>query len=457
MSTPQNLPGPQPDHVSITGGAGGFRARYEDLNAMGKLTDEVAEDTVRIAATSHGFLAEPDVLASAILDPAGAARFEAAMARALDGAHGLTATSVEVGLRGAKYRASAAAYELSDELSRTALEGGKWLAGRVVGAAPGALVGAAALAAADVYLNYGGDWDKWIGEHPGVIDALIGGAPGFVSGLLGVPLSQAQLMELLAGAYPDGEPVVKELRLEHPKDPDQQIHGLYGIMRGLEHRDDDKGFDPNRAENIANVDVRQVVGADGVTRWVVDIPGTRELTNSPWSGTHSANDAGVNLDGMAGNPTVLEKGIREAMAKAGVQQGDPVMLVGHSQGGIVAGRAATDLQDSYNVTHVVTAGSPVANIPVPDKVQMLSLENNNDIVPKLDGSPGQDRPNHTTVSYDAVADGVMPNHRIHDNYVRAAADLDQSQDPSIKQFRESADGFLNGEQKETHTYRVSRQ
>ena len=40
-------------------------------------------------------------------------------------------------------------------------------------------------------------------------------------------------------------------------------------------------------------------------------------------------------------------------------------IVGHSQGGIVAAALASDLKDSYAIDHVVTAGSPVANHPIP--------------------------------------------------------------------------------------------
>ena len=77
---------------------------------MGRLTDDVAEDTLRIAATSQKYLLDPDAIASAVLDPAGAAKFEAALLAALDGPSGLAAISVTIGLRGAAFRATAAAY-----------------------------------------------------------------------------------------------------------------------------------------------------------------------------------------------------------------------------------------------------------------------------------------------------------------------------------------------------------
>ena len=66
--------------IQVSGGAGGFRAKGEDLVAMSALTDEVAGDTLKTALAGHKFLAEPDVLASALLNPSGVAKFEAAMA-----------------------------------------------------------------------------------------------------------------------------------------------------------------------------------------------------------------------------------------------------------------------------------------------------------------------------------------------------------------------------------------
>jgi hypothetical protein len=67
------------------------------------------------------------------------------------------------------------------------------------------------------------------------------------------------------------------------------------------------------------------------------------------------------------------------------------------QGGIVAAQMAGDLAGGeYNVTHVVTTGSPVGRIDVPDSVQVLSLENEHDIVAHLDAAGNPDRSNRVT-------------------------------------------------------------
>ena len=436
--------GPGVTNLTVGGGAGGTEAQLEDLAAMGAFTDDVAGDTLGIAMSCHKFLAEPDVLASAVLDPGGAARFEAAMLGALDGPSGLTATSAAIGLRGAALRATSSAYQVMDQLNARALDAARWMEGAAAVANPLATAAGAGAIAADVYLNYDGDWQRYLVEHPGLVDRLIGMSPGAISAL-GLPTDLATLMDITAAAYPDGEPRVTD----NGVDPAGSAppHGIGDIVDGL----------ATRNETDSNIDVRRVVGADGRVAYIVDIPGTK-VWNLPGGDQGSANDFGTNIDAMAGNETVLEKGVREAMQRAGVGPNDPVMLVGHSQGGMVAARAAQDFVSSgqFNVTHVVTAGSPVGRMPIPDGVQVLSMENSGDIVPHLDAAANPASDNRTTVTFDNQSGTVGGNHAIRHNYADAAHLLDGSTDPSVQRFRDSATVFTGGVSVETHQYKVER-
>ncbi|PWK84797.1 lipase (class 3) [Lentzea atacamensis] len=455
--------------IQISGGAGGFRAKGEDLVAMSVLTGEVADDTLKTAMAGHKFLVEPDVLASALLNPSGVAKFEAAMAMALDGPNGLTATSAAIGLRGDALRATKLAYEAADELAARGLDASRWMAGLAVASAPGGAV-AAGLAtgtaiAADVYANYDGDWQKWLVDHPGMVDTLIGMSPGMLSSL-GVPVDLASTLDLLAATYADGKADVTDF----DPTPDPGPHNLRDILLGLDERND-----PYDENDPSNLDVRIIKDANGnPTGYIVDIPGTKDW-NAPWD-PKSANDSGVNIDAMAGNNTVLQQGIEEALRKAGAQgTGVPVMLVGHSQGGIVAAQSTNDLISSgYNVTHVVTAGSPVGRIDIPDNVQMLSLENKNDIVPRLDASDNPNTANRTTVTFENQTGTIGGNHgiggyrydpdhpdrpRVDGNYVAVAGQLDKSSDPSVRRFLDSTDAFTQGSGLESQKvrHRVARE
>jgi hypothetical protein len=206
---------------------------------MGRLTDDVAEHTLRIAATSHTYLADPDVIASAVLDPAGAATFEAAILAALDGPSGLAATSVNIGLRGAAFRATAAAYQMTDELNAKAIDAVRWMEGDVLPVD----AGIGGLLAADVYLHYDGNWERYLVSHPGTIDRLTGMAPRTLSAL-GLPTTQAGLTALLARAYPDGAPTVTDMGLDgsQTKPP----HNLKDLIDELAHRNDTSAVDPEK-------------------------------------------------------------------------------------------------------------------------------------------------------------------------------------------------------------------
>ncbi len=441
-------------NIEVEGGAGGFEAKYEDLAAMGDFTGEVAEDTLKIAAAGHKFLVEPDVLASSLLNPGGVVKFEAAMAVALDGPNGLTVTSAGIGLRGEALKATRIAYEMADELAAKGLDASRWFAGLAVAANPvgAALIGGGAIAA-DVYANYGGDWQKWLVDHPGAVDTLIGMSPGMLSAL-GIPVDLATTLDLLGATYPDGEAVTTRVgEAHHYGAPDN----LQDLMDGLAKRNagTDAG-DPGPS----NIDVKIIKDINGnVTGYVVDVPGTKNW-NAPWN-SQSANDTGVNVDAMAGNNTVLQQGIQDALRKAGALDSPaPVMLVGHSQGGIVAAQATSGLiANGYNVTHVVTAGSPVGRIDVPSNVQMLSLENRNDIVPHLDAGDNPGSPNRTTVTFENQTGTVSGNHSIEKNYTAAAGLLDNGSDPSVNRFKESASVFFGGDDTNsvTQNYQVARE
>jgi pimeloyl-ACP methyl ester carboxylesterase len=122
------------------------------------------------------------------------------------------------------------------------------------------------------------------------------------------------------------------------------------------------------------------------------------------------------------------------------------MLIGHSQGGMVAAQAAHDTGTggfNYNVTHVLTAGSPVARYDIPGHVQVMALENSHDITPHLDAADNPDRPNFTTVTFDSQLGNIGVNHGTGTAYMPAALSLDASTDPSVTAYRHSAGAFLS--------------
>jgi len=145
--------------------------------------------------------------------------------------------------------------------------------------------------------------------------------------------------------------------------------------------------------------IERWTGADGVTRRVVFIPGTED-----WLGvTDNPFDSKAALEAMLGRLPDSARLITAALAADGAAPGDPVMLCGHSLGGMLAtGLAANpSFAQRFNVAALVTAGSPVGRIALPATVNALHLEGTRDIVPGLDGAPNPDTPTRITVHHDA--------------------------------------------------------
>lgn len=123
--------------------------------------------------------------------------------------------------------------------------------------------------------------------------------------------------------------------------------------------------------------------ADGQTRYIVYIEGTLDFsltsTDEPWDMT--SNIAAV----LGERQSASERAVREAMADAGIRAEDPVILVGHSQGGLVGARIAQS--GDYRVTDLVTAGAPLRSVAIPPSVRVTILEHTDDLVPSLSGVP----------------------------------------------------------------------
>jgi hypothetical protein len=468
-------------HLAVTGGRGGITAHMDDMVVVAGLMERICTDVLEIAAGAQRLLADPDLAASAAIDPAGARDFEAALLATLDGPHGLFVAAAALEAQAAGLRAAALAYETADRLTADMADSLGWLLGMSAPAwapvaVPMAVPNVAAFLGTEAALGRSpaADLQRLLTEHPGTVHAVAGAVPGFLDrllltppGLLGAglftattgrvpfPLTLAQTAALLSLMFPDGKPTVTDLGTD--ANLNSPPRGFKDLADGLDRR----SFEAGRT-NRGEIDVRLVerIRADGtVSRaYIVDIPGTRDWSLTPGQRNADINDISTNLEATAGNRSSYERGIALALQRAGARPGDPVMLIGHSQGGMVAARAASDFATAgtYNVTHVITVGAPAADMPVPAHVQVLSLENANDLVPHLDPHANPDLPNRTTVTFATEHDGVLNNHSINKVYAPAARALDSSKDPSITAFRDSAAPFLDGDRVTTHVYQVSR-
>ena len=151
-------------------------------------------------------------------------------------------------------------------------------------------------------------------------------------------------------------------------------------------------------EEAGVISIQRVEHADGRVSWVVYVPGTTDWT----VGDGEPQDLLTNLEAVGGMPTDMESGVVTAMRQAGIQPGEEVALYGHSQGGITVSNIAADpaIQERYNITTVLTAGSPTAGADIPDDVHALHLENTGDAVPGLDAAPTPTGPHRQVAMLD---------------------------------------------------------
>lgn len=119
-------------------------------------------------------------------------------------------------------------------------------------------------------------------------------------------------------------------------------------------------------ENRENYRVQHFRTSTGEETYVMYMPPTQidMKKEKAWDGTAgNSRDWASNLGIMAGMDVTTMKNARAALEAAGVPKGANLMLVGHSQGGLAAASLASrsdfNGQDGYNVTNVITYGSPV--------------------------------------------------------------------------------------------------
>lgn len=197
--------------------------------------------------------------------------------------------------------------------------------------------------------------------------------------------------------------------------------------------------------------------ADGSSAWIVQVPGT--IRWSPVA-DEVPNDLTADLQLLSMQQAALAQGVVDALAAAQQAAGrlgqrDPVMLTGHSLGGLAVAAIASDeaVRERFAITHVVTIGSPVGYVPVPEEVEVLSFEHTGDIVPGLDLAPNPDRETWTTVRREVpeirmAFNGGGPSEHSAITYREtarlAAVAIEERSEPSLVRWAATALPFLRG-------------
>lgn len=172
------------------------------------------------------------------------------------------------------------------------------------------------------------------------------------------------------------------------------------------------------ASGLGEIELIAQRGADGGRSWTVVVNSTREKWAAGNPQDHLSN---VQLVGEERADAMLA--VLQAIEMAPIREGEPIIFVGHSQGGIVAAELAADpgINARYEVAGVITYGSPVGQVDgLTERAPALHLENVDDPIPGLDGLANEAGPRNLTVQFDLGEDATGSPHSI-ENHQEALA------------------------------------
>lgn len=248
---------------------------------------------------------------------------------------------------------------------------------------------------------------------------------------------------LLFGLLPPAGPTALLLRADPPQLPAPRT--VAGVLDNVARSYDREPtpFRPGTPEGV--ISVQQLTHPDGTRAWVIEIPGTED-----W-GLNDLNtmDGTTNGRVIAGLPDDVTDAVLDAMRLSGIEPDEPVLLAGHSQGGMVAMSVAAAVGTSYSVRAVVTAGAPDIPKAVPPGVQVRHYRHAEDLVPHLDALPDQTGARVTVVTRELGISGgpvdpsVVEAHSVR-RYVQtaAAADRELAGSPGMRAFDAAAQEVL---------------
>jgi pimeloyl-ACP methyl ester carboxylesterase len=425
--------------IEVAGGPGGIMAHLADLRIAARQVAQLADEVGQLAVQLHSVLLNPAVLVCGGFDPIGAAEVSSAVFRAADGPGGASALALRGATLAVALRMAAARYEAVDQLTL--------LAGPLPGLIrefPEAVAESTGIAAAS---GAGAAIEHLVTRDPHLADVAV----CTLAALLTARSTPAAAV-LLARDFPDGHAAVADLGDDRASEALRPPRSLRDLLSRV---------DQLASGQPGEIDVRMLTRPaqpGGPRQVVVDLPGTRS-----WSlASHNADVTSIatNLRSLAGERTAYEEGVGIAMHRAGIRPDDDVVLVGHSEGGMVAVNAATRFATTreFHVSRVIAAGAPISALVdrVPESVNVLALENAGDVVPHLDGQPNPDRANVTTATVHRDYGDIAHNHDLTDSYLPGADDVAASSDPSVAAYLDGLAPFLSATAARTRRFLITR-
>ena len=179
----------------------------------------------------------------------------------------------------------------------------------------------------------------------------------------GRPLLPMDKLGGISTMIPDGKPLLVEKAPRHNTENPHSIAALTGRLNNQDGR----------------VRIERYETPTGRTA-VIYLPGTAE-----WNpvGSGKAFDIRSDVELASGRATTDSlDAVRHAIKQADLVPSEKLILVGYSQGGMIAAELT---ESGLPVAGLVTIGSPIADAIIPKDVPVISLEHSNDVVPAISG------------------------------------------------------------------------
>ncbi len=458
--------------LEISGGSSGVGAHLDDLGGVARMLDRAGDDLRELSRQTVQLAASCVPIGSALLSPVTAAAPPLTLTEAGLGPSGLLAAAVRVEAVGFALAAARAAYLQVDRSTAALFEQGQTLVGLPLTAAhlAGTWVAGEVLRRTPDLPGPVGPWLQRLAEEGGTplerlqytvydepwrTDVAIGGLRALTAAA-GYEQAAVRVLALARdglGYFDDSAPVrARPVRSAAGAAHPRGVAGVFDQQQQL--------LSPEGRQRIR---ISRTTTAHGAG-WVVQLPGTQQWHPQPRADPF---DLTTNMVLMAGGHPAVAGGVTQALAAAmeaeGVEPGsEPVLLTGHSQGGILAAHLAgtPGFRSRFDVTHVITGGAPIARELVPDGVTLLAVEHDQDPVVRADQADNPDRPNVITVARDLdltdpswpADDQDDPGHppdtagHAHESltYRRTGALIDASHEPSLVRWRRDVAAFFTG-------------
>lgn len=283
-------------------------------------------------------------------------------------------------------------------------------------------------------------------SNPAVVQAtahLASGADDFVAGILGLPKPAGQGSfrgeDAVAAGVITGAAVVGSRAFQESSVRVKNVEVTQSSPP--ETYEDLVSRIPRAEEGAAQIRIEKYDSS-----YVVYLGGTIdagvEPSGEPWDMTSNMT-AIAEMDSGSYTATLT------AMREAGMSADDNVIMVGHSQGGLVAAQIAAS--GEFHVSDVVTVGAPLHQVDLPEEVHLVAIEHSEDVIPSLSGVAAPAAvATHLTVNrslYQSTPPPrgeVLPAHNLS-RYIETARVMDTSGDSKLSTEQRRISQRLQGE------------